>query len=103
VAAGQFLFVGFLPRRRSARWLLLASLAQHPSALVAYESPHRLLDTLADLDRLFGPRHMAVCGELTKLYEETRRGTPAALLTHFRQHKPRGEYTLVIAGAEAAP
>jgi 16S rRNA (cytidine1402-2'-O)-methyltransferase len=100
--ADRFLFVGFLPRRRAARRALLASLAQHPSTVVAYESPHRLVDTLADLERLFGPRPMAACGELTKMYEETLRDTPAALLARFRQHKPRGEYTLVIAGAEAA-
>lgn len=100
--ADRFLFVGFFPRRRAARRTLLAALAEHPWTLVAYESPHRLVDTLADLARLFGPRPMAACGELTKMYEETRRGTPAALLAHFRQHKPRGEYTLVIAGAEAA-
>ena len=100
--AERFLFLGFLPRRRAARQTLLASLAEHPWALVAYESPHRLVDTLADLEQLFGPRPMVACGELTKLYEETRRGTPAALLDHFRQHKPRGEYTLVIAGVEAA-
>lgn len=100
--ADRFLFVGFLPRRQAARQVLLASLVEHPSTLVAYESPHRLVDTLVDLERLFGLRPMAVCGELTKMYEETLRGTPAALLAHFRQHKPRGEYTLVIAGAEAA-
>ncbi|MEJ2207424.1 MAG: 16S rRNA (cytidine(1402)-2'-O)-methyltransferase [Anaerolineae bacterium] len=100
--AEGFLFLGFLPRRPAARRALLASLAEEPFTLVAYESPHRLLDTLADLDRLFGPRPMATCGELTKLYEETRRGTPATLLVHFQEERPRGEYTLVVAGAEAA-
>jgi 16S rRNA (cytidine1402-2'-O)-methyltransferase len=100
--AEAFLFLGFLPRRPAARRALLASLAEEPFTLVAYESPHRLLDTLADLDRLFGPRPMATCGELTKLYEETRRGTPATLLVHFQEQRPRGEYTLVVAGAEAA-
>lgn len=101
--ADRFLFVGFLPRRQGARRALLASLVRQPFTLVAYESPHRLLETLADLEQLFGPRPMAACGELTKLYEETQRGTPAALLARFRERKPRGEYTLVIAGAEVAP
>lgn len=101
--ADRFLFVGFLPRRRSARRTLLASLARQPFTLVAYESPHRLLEALADLERFFGPRPMAACGELTKLYEGTQRGTPAALLDHFQERRPRGEYTLVISGAEAAP
>jgi 16S rRNA (cytidine1402-2'-O)-methyltransferase len=101
--AEPFLFLGFLPRRRAARRALLASLVDEPYTLVAYESPHRLADTLADLERLFGPRPMAACGELTKLYEETLRGTPAALLAHFRDHAPRGEFTLVVAGAGQAP
>ena len=105
--ADRFLFLGFLPRRPAARRALLASLVDEPFTLVAYESPHRLLDALADLDRLFGPRPMAACGELTKLYEETRRGTPAALLAHFQgqspQERPRGEYTLVVAGTGAVP
>jgi 16S rRNA (cytidine1402-2'-O)-methyltransferase len=101
--ADHFLFLGFLPRRRGARRTLLASLAGQPFTLVAYESPHRLLETLADLERLLGPRPMAACCELTKMYEETRRGTPTELLAYFREKKPRGEYTLVIAGSEAAP
>ena len=73
-------------------------LVDNPFTLVAYESPHRLLETLDDLDRLFGDRPMAVACELTKLYEEIQRGTAAEMLAHFRDHKPRGEFTLVIAG-----
>lgn len=93
----RFVFLGFLPRARGARYNLLASLVEHPFALVAYESPHRLMDTLADLERLFGPRQVVVAGELTKLYEEIERGTATDLLAHYRAHKPRGEFTLVIA------
>ena len=93
----RFVFLGFLPRGRSARRNLLASLVEHPFALVAYESPHRLLDTLADLERLFGHRQVVVAGELTKLYEEMQRGTATELLAHYRAHKPRGEFTLAIA------
>jgi 16S rRNA (cytidine1402-2'-O)-methyltransferase len=99
--AGRFTFLGFLPRAAAARRELLASLVASPFALVAYEAPHRLLDTLAELAELFGERPMAACCELTKLYEETRRGTPAALLAHFQEHPPRGEFTLVIAGTGA--
>lgn len=95
----RFLFLGFLPRGASARCDLLASLAGNPFVLVAYEAPHRLLDTLADLERLFGDRSITAACELTKLYEEVRRGTAAELLAHFRAHPPRGEFTLVIAGA----
>jgi len=73
-----------------------------PLALVAYESPHRLLATLADLDRLFGARPMLAASELTKLYEETLRGTAAELLAHLERHRPRGEFTLVIPPATLA-
>jgi 16S rRNA (cytidine1402-2'-O)-methyltransferase len=95
----RFLFLGFLPRASRARRDLLASLVDHPFAMVAYESPHRLLNTLADLDDLFGDRPMAAACELTKLYEETQRGSAAELLAHFGGHRPRGEFTLVIEGA----
>ena len=95
----RFTFLGFLPRGSSARQSLLAPLIESPFAIVAYESPHRLLDTLAVLDDLFGERPMAAACELTKLYEETVRGTAAELLAHFAGEKPRGEFTLVIAGA----
>jgi 16S rRNA (cytidine1402-2'-O)-methyltransferase len=101
IPAEQFIFLGFLPRSGGARRSLLASLVDTPLALVAYESPHRLLDTLADLADLFGQRRMAAACELTKLYEETRRGTPAELLAHFSTNEPRGEFTLVIAGTSA--
>lgn len=93
----RFVFVGFLPRTSRARRELLAPLVDRPFTLVAYESPHRLLATLADLERLFGDRPIAAACELTKLYEETRRGTAAELLAHYRTHRPRGEFTLVIA------
>ena len=96
----RFLFLGFLPRTSRARRDLLASLVDHRFALVAYESPHRLLDTLADLDDLFGDRPMAAACELTKLYEETQRGSAAQLLAYFGEKRPRGEFTLVIEGAE---
>jgi 16S rRNA (cytidine1402-2'-O)-methyltransferase len=94
----RFVFVGFLPRSAQARRKLLASLQDHPLPLVAYEAPHRLLDSLADLGDLLGQRSVVVACELTKLYEEVQRGTPAELLAHFRRHKPRGEFTLVISG-----
>jgi 16S rRNA (cytidine1402-2'-O)-methyltransferase len=102
IPAERFIFLGFLPRGAGVRRGLLASLIASPFALVAYESPHRLLDTLADLADLFDGRSMAASCELTKLYEETRRGTPAELLAHFRADSPRGEFTLVIASQPAA-
>jgi 16S rRNA (cytidine1402-2'-O)-methyltransferase len=101
ITARRLSFVGFLPRRDGARRELLSSLVTSPFALVAYEAPHRLLKTLDDLDRLFGSRPMAAACELTKLYEEVRRGTAAELLAYYCDHKPRGEFTLVVAGVQA--
>jgi 16S rRNA (cytidine1402-2'-O)-methyltransferase len=103
IPCDRFVFLGFLPRGGSARRALLALWTESPLALVAYESPHRLLGTLGDLDRLFDNRPMAAACELTKLYEGVVRGTPAELLAHFGAHRPRGEFTLVIAGAEQPP
>jgi 16S rRNA (cytidine1402-2'-O)-methyltransferase len=103
IAADRFIFLGFLPRTKNARRELLASLVQQPFSLVAYESPHRLRDTLSDLNDLFGERPMAATCELTKLYEETQRGTAAELLSHFDTHRPRGEFTLVIAPPHSSP
>lgn len=99
ISGDRFFFLGFLPRVAGARRALLASLVDYPFPLIAYEAPHRLLDTLTDLERLFGDRFMAVCCELTKIHEEVHRGTATELLTHFRARPPRGELTLVISRA----
>jgi 16S rRNA (cytidine1402-2'-O)-methyltransferase len=96
--AERFVFVGFLPRKQGARRELLASLADRPLAVVAYESPHRLLATLADVAECFGDRQVAAASELTKLYEEVRRGTAAELREYYEAETPRGEFTLVVAG-----
>ena len=93
----RFVFLGFLPRGTGKRRQLLRSLISSPFALVAYEAPHRLLDTLADLTELIPNRQVSAACELTKLYEEVRCGTAAALLAHYRANRPRGEFTLVIA------
>ena len=73
--------------------------------MLFYEAPHRLLDSLRDLAAAFGGERPAAAGrKLTKLYEEMVRGTLEELLTHFEQNQPRGEFTLVVAGApDAAP
>jgi 16S rRNA (cytidine1402-2'-O)-methyltransferase len=95
--AERFIFLGFLPRRKGQRRALLESVADKPFALVAYESPHRLLDALGDVARLLGERSIVVACEMTKMYEEVRRGSAEELLVHFQEQEPRGEYTLVIA------
>lgn len=95
----QFTYLGFLPRRKGERQRLLASLREEPRTLVLLESPHRLRETLADLHAALGERRIAVCRELTKMFEEIFRGTVGEALAHFQE--PRGEFTLVVEGAAA--
>jgi 16S rRNA (cytidine1402-2'-O)-methyltransferase len=92
----RFLYLGFLPRRASARRQALKSVAQETGTLVILEAPHRLQPTLNDLQLLLGDRQLAVCRELTKLHEEVFRGTIGQAIARFTE--PRGEFTLVIEG-----
>ena len=95
----RFCFEGFLPRKPGARRGYLAELAAERRTLVFFESPHRLAASLADLAESFGAdRPAAVCRELTKTYEEVRRGTLAEL-ADWARGEVRGEITLVVAGA----
>lgn len=96
----RFLFLGFLPRQQKARREALSAVASLPYTLVLYESPHRVLDLLADVVAVLGDRPVAVGRELTKLYEEIWRGPASEAITHFSQGQIRGEFTLVIAGHE---
>jgi len=95
----SFLYLGFLPRRRSERCRLLAKVAQERRTLVVFEAPHRLRASLADIETVLDDRPLAVCRELTKLHEEVWRGTVSEARTHFDEVEPRGEFTLVIGGA----
>ena len=98
----SFVYVGFLPRSASERRQFLASLAAEPRTLVAYETPHRLLAALEDIEAALGDRSLAVGRELTKMHEEFFRGPASAAREHFSEGEVRGEITLVIAGAAAA-
>ncbi len=96
LATRQFTFAGFLPRRSKARKELFERLGKAPGAIVFFESPHRVRAALEDLAEVLGDRRIAVCRELTKLYEEIFRGTAAEAIDHFG--KPRGEFTVVVEG-----
>ncbi len=93
----RFHYQGFLPRRAGQRRRLLRELASRPETLGLFEAPHRLHQSLADLHEALGDRQVAVCREMTKLYEEVFRGTLSVALDHVTE--PRGECTLVIEGA----
>jgi 16S rRNA (cytidine1402-2'-O)-methyltransferase len=98
----RFAFEGFLPRKPGDRRATLRTLATEERTLVFFESPARLASSLADLATVFGAdRHVAVCRELTKLYEEVRRGT-AAELALWAAEGVKGEIVIVVRGAAPA-
>jgi 16S rRNA (cytidine1402-2'-O)-methyltransferase len=98
----RFCFEGFLPRRGGARSARLRELAAEPRTIVFFEAPHRLRSCLADLASAFGEsRPAAVCRELTKTYEEVRRG-PLSDLVSWAADGVRGEITIVVGGAPLA-
>ena len=96
-----FTFVGFLPRKEKKRREVLTRIAAYPETLIFYEAPHRLRDALAALvDALGAQRRACAARELTKKFEELRRMTLGDLLAHYREHEPRGEFVLIVAGAD---
>ena len=97
--ADRFLFAGFLPTADAARRTEIAELSGVPATLVLYESPKRLAALLAALAETLGDRPAAVCRELTKRFEEVRRGTLAELAAHHAAHAIRGEVVLCVGPA----
>ena len=96
---GRFVFEGFLPVNRGERRERLQALLGEERTILFYEAPHKLRGTLEDLYAVFGDRSLALCRELTKLHEETRRTTLAQAAAYYQENEPRGEYVLVVAGA----
>ena len=97
---GRFAFEGFLPANKAQRRERLQGLLGEERTLIFYEAPHRLRAMLDDLLAAFGDRRVALCRELTKLHEETMRTTLAQAVEWYREKEPRGEYVLVLEGAE---
>ena len=94
----KFVFEGFLPVKKG-RQTKLTQLAEEPRTMVFYESPHKLLKTLTDFCAYFGEdRPVSVSRELTKLYEETVRGSAQEVLEHYTQKPPKGEIVVVVGG-----
>jgi len=96
----QFLYVGFLPRRKGQRQRILSSIVDEPRTIVAFETPHRLRDALSDIEESLGNRRISICRELTKVHEEIFRGRVSQAREQFAE--PRGEFTLVIEGKTRA-
>ena len=97
---GRFTFEGFLTTNKKNRREHLQSLMYEQRTMVFYEAPHKLRSTLADLLETFGDRPIALCRELTKLHEETIRTTLAQAVDFYRDNEPKGEFVLVLAGAQ---
>ncbi|MBL7047409.1 MAG: 16S rRNA (cytidine(1402)-2'-O)-methyltransferase [Candidatus Marinimicrobia bacterium] len=91
----RFAFEGFLPRKKG-RKARFSQLANEDRSIIIFESPERLLKTLKDCVNYIGNRPVAICRELTKMYEDVFRGTLEEAVTNFQQHKPRGEIVIVI-------
>lgn len=98
----KFAFEGFLPQKKG-RQTLLKALSEETRTLVFYESPYRLVKTLEQMAEAFGPeRPCSVAREISKVHEEHRRGTLQEVAAWFREHEPKGEIVLVVAGAHPA-
>ena len=94
----KFVFEGFLPVKKG-RQTRLKFLAEETRTMIFYESPHKLIKTLTQFNEYFGEeRQISVSRELTKLYEETIRGTVKEVLIHFENKAPKGEFVLILAG-----
>ncbi|MFO7986051.1 MAG: 16S rRNA (cytidine(1402)-2'-O)-methyltransferase [Desulfatiglandaceae bacterium] len=95
---GNFLFLGFLSNRRGRRKKELTALRTETRTMVFFESPHRVVAMLTDVRDILGDRDMVMLREMTKVFEEIKRGTVTDVLTHMDSEKIRGEFTLVISG-----
>ncbi|OGX38977.1 MAG: 16S rRNA (cytidine(1402)-2'-O)-methyltransferase [Omnitrophica WOR_2 bacterium RIFCSPHIGHO2_02_FULL_68_15] len=98
----RFVFEGYLPQKPGPRRRRLEALTGEPRTIVCYETPHRLMKSLAAIQEVLGDVRMSVARELTKQFEEVRRGTVAEHRAHFEHHPPRGEFVLVFRASETA-
>lgn len=99
----KFVFEGFLPQKKG-RQTRLQELAQEYRTMIIYESPRRVVKTLEQFCEFFGEdRHISACREISKVYEESVRGTMKEVLEHFREHEPKGEFVLIVGGAIPTP
>lgn len=93
-----FVYLGYLPRKAPERRVFLRKVRDLQQTMILFETPHRLLSALRDLEGELGDREIAICREMTKLHEETWRGRIRGAINHFSNNAPRGEFTIVVAG-----
>jgi 16S rRNA (cytidine1402-2'-O)-methyltransferase len=96
----RFAFEGFLPQKKGRQTKLL-SLKDEQRTMIFYESPYRLVKTLEQFGEVFGEdRQVSVCREISKVHEESVRGTLAEVVAHFKQTPPKGEIVIVVGGRD---
>jgi 16S rRNA (cytidine1402-2'-O)-methyltransferase len=96
----RFAFEGFLPQKKG-RQTKIESLREEPRTMIFYESPYRLVKTLQQFAEAYGEdRQVSVCREISKVHEESVRGSLAEVIAHFQEHEPKGEIVIVLAGRE---
>lgn len=100
LSTSRFSFEGFLSVNKKQRYKHLESIKNDTRTLIFYEAPHKLRNTLEDFFKYFGDRKISLCRELTKVYEEVLRMTISEAITYYESRNPKGEYVLVIEGAE---
>lgn len=100
LSTSRFSFEGFLSVNKKQRYKHLESIKNDTGTLIFYEAPHKLSNTLKDFLKYFGDRKISLCRELTKVYEEVLRMTVSEAITYYEARSPKGEYVLVIEGAE---
>ena len=97
----RFCFEGFLPQKKG-RQTRLQGLTEETRTMIFYESPYRVVKTLAQFIEVFGPeRQVSVCREISKIHEESVRGSLQEVLQHFTEAEPRGEFVIVVAGKDS--
>lgn len=94
----EFIFIGFLPTKESQRQKILKDLSLERRTLVFYEAPHRILQTLKDMEKIFLERKAALIKEITKIHEEVLRGSIPEILTKIKKTTIAGEYVIAVDG-----
>jgi 16S rRNA (cytidine1402-2'-O)-methyltransferase len=92
----RFVFENFLPNKGAARRRVLASFTEEKRTVVFYESPHRIIKVMEDMEAIFGDVWVVIAREMTKIHEEFLRGSPRQILDHFAAHPPRGEMVVLF-------
>lgn len=95
----RFCFEGFLPHKKG-RQSRLIGLKEETRTIIFYESPHRIIKTLQQIQEFIGDRNVAVVREISKVYQEVVRGSIPSVIEHFQKHQPKGEFVLLVAGKE---